>query len=216
MFRTDKKFKGRVYKLLFRWKSTDQYTYRHSYNTSPSLFIHSETDLNILMYKFITNFNVYLIKYHFNGLIDLDVFLKNEELKTYDKLIDRISYLDKKYKDEHELKLNLLNKKDKGYFNNDNGNKKYNLLTGISGLNYGVILNNRCSDYNEIINVLNIKPGTLDELYRTNIGGIIYLVKVIKKEGNKEGQNEVSLFSEKLIKLLIKSNNNNYDLNSLV
>nr|QWO71448.1 DNA polymerase [Termitomyces bulborhizus] len=212
---TNKLKEGKVYKLLFRWKSTDQYTYRHSYNTSPSLFIHSETDLNILMYKFITNFNVYLIKYHFNGLIDLDVFTKEwisvEELKTYDKLINRITYLDKKYKDEHELKLNLLNRRDKGYFNNDN--KNYNLITGIRGLNYGLILDNRSSDYNEMKNVLNINTGTLDELYKTNIGGIVYFLKVIKR---KDGINEVSLFSEKVIKLLIKRNYNNNDLNSLV
>nr|QWO71444.1 DNA polymerase [Termitomyces sp. T8] len=206
---------GRVYKLLFRWKTTDQHTNRYSYNTSPSLFIHSETDIKIYLYKFITNFNVYLIKYHFNGLIDLDVFTKEwisvEELKTYDKLIDRIVYLDKKYKDEHELKLNLLKSNKKGYFDKDILNNKYDFITNIKGINYGEIINNSCSTDNELKNVLNIKPGTTDELYRINIKGIDYLVKIIKNEDI----NEVSIFSEKLIQLLITNTDNNNDLNSL-
>jgi hypothetical protein len=70
---------NKIYKLLFRWKSLGSNHFGESsveFNTSPSFFIYKGIDIDVLLYKYSTLFNVFENRYGFGGVISLDVFIK--------------------------------------------------------------------------------------------------------------------------------------------
>nr|QWO71449.1 DNA polymerase [Lyophyllum shimeji] len=115
----------RIYKIIFRWESIDVNEHGRkssNFNTSPSFFIHKDTDIEVVLYKFVNYLNNFVVKYSVSDNLNLDIFVKEwisiSEFKSLDNIIDVINKGDKEFKYSQIIDKNKeLNKNN--YFDTD-------------------------------------------------------------------------------------------------
>jgi len=102
---------GKLYKLIFRWNSvgtSDEGDTTVEYNTSPSIIIYKNSDIEVLLYKFMSYSQEFDLKYGFGGVINLDVFGKewidDEQFNTFNQILNRIKVLEKTSKGKIRLR----------------------------------------------------------------------------------------------------------------
>lgn len=187
--------KGRVYKIIFRWQVVDIDIlggYKTSFNTSPSFFIYRDMDLNILLYKFVTNLSIIVNKYSVSETINLDIFIKEwisfDEFKSFDTILNKIKYNDNQLfknklidiKDVVNVDSNL---NDISFFSGDliNNKNKFYFCLNVMGLNYGDVLSDDI--INMFSNLYNLKYscGGLDDkilIYKFVLKNKYYIIRV--------------------------------------
>ena len=117
---------GNLYKLIFRWNSvgtSDDGDTTVEYNTSPSIIIHKNSDIEVLLYKFMSYSQEFDLKYGFGGVINLDIFGKewidDEQFNTFNQILNRIKVLEKNSKGKIRFRKVRGN-----FFSGSNGNER--------------------------------------------------------------------------------------------
>lgn len=147
----------KIYKIIFRWQSVDSnHTNRVEFNTSPSFLITNYSDVDILLYKFMSQFNDFDMKYGFSGIINLDIFIKewiNEnEFNLFQEISQKIIDMEKNFKKSLVKKskgkktINSFEDNDniceKSFFESDIDKlTKKSLSLYVPGENYGCLIN---------------------------------------------------------------------------
>ena len=192
----------KIYKIIFRWKtvnSNQSGRNRVEFNTTPSFLISKYSDVDVLLYKFMSQFNDFEIKYGFSGEIHLDIFVKewiNEsEFNLFQEIFQKIIDMEQKVKKSlvnkskgKKMCINTFEENDnifeKSFFDSDIDKlRKRSLSIYVPGVNYGCLINKEeiiNKNYEDIFNL----DLDRDKLYIFSRNNKNYICKVTSLYGN--------------------------------